>query len=121
MDKLEFITPMYGNWSENEKRKIRDKQLLVKQIALESGSYYVFDTIIGKDVTMYLIAPKQKLIIWINHNMWQHTTKKLARVAEMSPIEHLSKNKVSSSIEVYGKNAPLANFRNVVSNPVGTP
>lgn len=69
MDKLEFITPMYGNWSENEKRKIGDKQSLVKQIALESGSYYVFDTIIGKDVTMYLIAPKQKLIIWINHNM----------------------------------------------------
>jgi hypothetical protein len=69
MDKLEFVTPVYGNWSESEKNKIEEKQTLVKGIALEEGSYYVFDTIIRKDVTLYLIAPKQKLIVYINHNM----------------------------------------------------
>jgi hypothetical protein len=37
----------------------------------------------------------------------------LARVAETSSIEHLCKIKVLSSIEVYGKNATLANTRPV--------
>ena len=40
-------------------------------------------------------------------------TKKLARVAETSSIERLSKIKVFASIEIYGKNATLANFQNV--------
>lgn len=41
------------------------------------------------------------------------TTKKLARVAENSSIEHLGKTKVPASFEAYGKNATLANFPNV--------
>lgn len=40
----------------------------------------------------------------------------LARVAETSSIEHLCKIKVLSSIEVYGKNATLANTRPVSCN-----
>lgn len=36
----------------------------------------------------------------------------MARVAETSSIENFGKIKVSASIEVYGKNATLANFRN---------
>lgn len=42
----------------------------------------------------------------------------LARVAETSSIEHLCKIKVLSSIEVYGKNATLANTRPVVRHPM---
>jgi pyrimidine operon attenuation protein/uracil phosphoribosyltransferase len=37
-------------------------------------------------------------------------------VAETSSIEHLSKTNVSASIEVYGRNATLANFPDVVGN-----
>ena len=37
-------------------------------------------------------------------------------MAETSSIEGLSKIKISASIEVYGKNATLANFQPVVPN-----
>jgi len=37
-------------------------------------------------------------------------------VARTSSIEHLGKIKISASIEVYGKNATLANFQTVVGN-----
>jgi hypothetical protein len=37
-------------------------------------------------------------------------------VAETSSIEHLGKIKVSASVEVYSKNATLANFPDVVPN-----
>jgi hypothetical protein len=37
-------------------------------------------------------------------------------VAETSSIEHLSKTNVSASIEVYGRNATLANFPDVTAN-----
>lgn len=37
----------------------------------------------------------------------------MARVAETSSIEHLGKIKISTSIEVYGNNATLANFQTV--------
>ena len=66
---LEFVTPLYTNWNEKKKQEIRKKHELVRQVMKESGSFYTFDTIIGKDVTLYLIAPKQKLIVYINHNM----------------------------------------------------
>ena len=49
----------------------------------------------------------------MREKLWLHTTKKLARVAETSSIEHLSKIKVFASIEIHDKNATLANFRNV--------
>jgi len=48
------------------------------------------------------------------------TTKKLARVAETSSIQHLSKIKVFASIEVHGKNATLANFQ-IVANKLKRP
>lgn len=69
LGKLEFVTPVYGNWDENKKQIIKEKLELVKQIMTENGSFYTFDTVIWKDVTLYLIAPKQKLIVQINHNM----------------------------------------------------
>lgn len=37
-------------------------------------------------------------------------------MAETSSIEYLGKIKVSASIEVYAKNATLANFQTVVRN-----
>lgn len=50
----------------------------------------------------------------MREKLWLHTTKKLARVAETSSIEHFSKIKFFASIEVYDKNATLANFQPVV-------
>lgn len=49
------------------------------------------------------------------------TTRKLARGAETSLIECLSKIKVSASIEVYSKNATLANFQPVSYNDAKQP
>lgn len=69
IEKLEFLTPVYMNWSKKQRTEIAEKHALVKEIANREGSYYVLDTIIGKDATLYLIAPKERLIIWINHNM----------------------------------------------------
>lgn len=47
----------------------------------------------------------------------QQRTKKMARVAKTSPIEHLDKIEVFASIQVHGKNATLANFQTVICNP----
>lgn len=68
-EKLEFVTPLYVNWNDRKRKKIEAKQEIVKRLAKETGSYYVIDTIIGKDVTFYLISPKAKVFVYINHNM----------------------------------------------------
>lgn len=64
---LNYITPIYGNWSKRLKKEIEEKQMIVKQISNERGSYFAIRETHGTD--LYLISPKKKLIIYINHNM----------------------------------------------------
>lgn len=64
---VNFVTPLYGNWSPSLREKIGKKQKIVKEIALDAGSYYAVRQSHGTD--LYLISPKRKIIIYINHNM----------------------------------------------------
>lgn len=64
---LDFITPLYGNWSQSLQKEIKDKQMIVRQVAKDKGSYYAVRQSHGTD--LYLISPKRKIIIYINHNM----------------------------------------------------
>ena len=64
---LSFVTPMYGNWSKSLRKEIEEKQLIVRQVANDKGSYYAVRQSYGTD--LYLISPKRKIIIYINHNM----------------------------------------------------
>jgi hypothetical protein len=64
---VNFVTPVYGNWSKSLQKEILEKQLIVKQIAKEKGSFYAFRQAGGTD--LYLISPKRKVLIYINHNM----------------------------------------------------
>ena len=64
---VNFVTPIYGNWSQSLQKEILEKQLIVKQVAKEKGSYYAFRQSQGTD--LYLISPKRKILIYINHNM----------------------------------------------------
>ncbi len=66
-DFVNYVTPVYGNWSQSLQREIETKQKIVKEIARNKGSYYAIRHINGND--LYLISPKQKLIIYISHNM----------------------------------------------------
>ena len=66
-DLINYVTPIYGNWSKSLQAEIRQKQELVRQIAMEAGSYYAIKRSNGTD--LYLISPKHKVIIYINHNM----------------------------------------------------
>jgi len=60
---LEFVTPVYAGW----KGEIVDRQDFIRQIANQTGAYYSYDT--GGSTNFYLIAPDQRLVILINHNM----------------------------------------------------
>lgn len=62
-DILEFVTPTYGGW----KGEIIDRQEFIRQIANQPGSYYSYDD--GGSTNFYLVAPDQRLVILINHNM----------------------------------------------------
>lgn len=62
-----FVTPIYGNWSSSLQKEIKEKQLIVRQVANDKGSYYAVRKSHGTD--LYLISPKRKIIICINHNM----------------------------------------------------
>lgn len=64
---VDFITPIYGNWSKRLQKEIEEKQLIVRQVANESGSYYAVRKSQGTD--LYMISPKRKILIYINHNM----------------------------------------------------
>lgn len=64
---VNFVTPMYGNWSYSLRKEILEKQLIVKQVANDKGSYYAVRRSGGTD--LYLISPKRKIIVYINHNM----------------------------------------------------
>lgn len=64
---VNFVTPLYGNWSQNLREKIGEKQKIVKQVAFDEGSYYAVRKSHGTD--LYIISPKRKILIYINHNM----------------------------------------------------
>lgn len=64
---INFVTPIYGNWSKSLQKEIEEKQLIVRQVANNNGSYYAVRQSHGTD--LYLISPKRKIIIYINHNM----------------------------------------------------
>lgn len=64
---IKFVTPTYGNWSKSLQKEVEEKQFIVRQVANENGSYYAVRKSHGTD--LYLISPKRKIIIYINHNM----------------------------------------------------
>ncbi len=64
---LNFVTPKYGNWSKSLQNEIKEKQIIVRQVANDKGSYYAVRQSHGTD--LYLISPRRKIIIYINHNM----------------------------------------------------
>ena len=64
---IDFITPLYANWSQSLQKEIKDKQMIVRQVAKDKGSYYAVRQSHGTD--LYLISPKRNIIIYINHNM----------------------------------------------------
>jgi len=66
-DVVEFMTPIYGTWRQSLQVEIQEQQKLVKEISSEEGSYYSIRNSHGTD--LYLISPKKKVIIYINHNM----------------------------------------------------
>jgi len=60
---LEFATPIYGNW----KGEIVSRQEFIRKIATSEGAYYAYRH--GGSTAFYLISPKDRLVILINHNM----------------------------------------------------
>lgn len=64
---VNYVTPIYGNWSHSLRKEIEEKQKIVRLIAKEKGSYYAIRRSHGTD--LYLISPKRKIIIYIYHNM----------------------------------------------------
>jgi hypothetical protein len=66
-DLVNYVTPIYGNWSRSLQKDIEGKQKIVRQISTEKGSYYAVRRSHGTD--LYLISPKHKIIVHINHNM----------------------------------------------------
>jgi len=64
---VDFVTPIYGNWSKSLQKEIEEKQLIVRQVAKEKDSYYAVRQSHGTD--LFLISPKRKIIVYINHNM----------------------------------------------------
>ncbi len=57
---LEYMTPTYGGW----RKAIIKKQEYIRRVANEPGGYYTYK---GDD--FYLISYREKIILWINHNM----------------------------------------------------
>lgn len=64
---VNYVTPIYGNWSRSLQKEIEEKQRIVRQISREKGSYYTIGRSHG--TYLYLISPKLKIIVYINHNM----------------------------------------------------
>ncbi len=60
---LEFVTPVYGGWG----NEIIIKQDYIRNIANTEGSYYAYQN--TGSTNFYIISPKRRLIILINHNM----------------------------------------------------
>ncbi len=57
---LEYMTPNYSGWG----NEIVAKQEYIRSLANEPGSYYCY---YGNG--FYLISHKEKIILWVNHNM----------------------------------------------------
>ena len=64
---VNYVTPIYGNWSMSLQKEIEKKQRIVKEVVKDKGSFYAIRQSHGTD--LYLISPKRKIIIYINHNM----------------------------------------------------
>ncbi len=54
------MTPTYSGWGS----EIINKQEYIRRVANQSGGYYCYK---GND--FYLISYKEKIILWVNHNM----------------------------------------------------
>jgi hypothetical protein len=63
MEILEFVTPFYAGW----KGEIVTRQDFIRNIAKNKGAYYAYRH--GGSTDFYLISPKDRLVILINHNM----------------------------------------------------
>ena len=64
---VNFVTPTYGNWSQILQKEIAEKQKIVREVAFEKGSYFAVRQSHSTD--LYIISPRRKIIIYINHNM----------------------------------------------------
>jgi hypothetical protein len=64
---VNFMTPTYSGWSISLEYEITLKQKFIRKIASEKGSFYAIRQNHGND--LYIISPKNKKIIYINHNM----------------------------------------------------
>jgi hypothetical protein len=62
---LEHSTPHYGNW----KGEIVERMEFVRELAKKEGSFYAFNNRGENNVDFFILCPKEKLIIMINHNM----------------------------------------------------
>jgi hypothetical protein len=60
---LDFVTPIYSSW----KGEIVARQNFIKKIATRKGAYYAYKS--GGTTDFFIIAPKDRLVILINHNM----------------------------------------------------
>jgi hypothetical protein len=60
---LEFATPVYAGW----KGEIVSRQDFIREIATNKGAYYAYRH--GGSTDFYIISPKDRLVILINHNM----------------------------------------------------
>ena len=63
MEILEFATPLYAGW----KGEIVTRQDFIRAIATREGAYYAYKH--GGMTDFYIISPKDRLVILINHNM----------------------------------------------------
>jgi hypothetical protein len=60
---LEFVTPIYIGW----KSEIIARQDFIKKIATRKGAYYAYKD--GGGTDFFIISPKDRLVILINHDM----------------------------------------------------
>ena len=60
---LNFVTPIYGNWT----GEIVLKQDFIRKLATTKGAFYAYKD--GGTTDFYIISPKNRLVILINHDM----------------------------------------------------
>ena len=63
VEMLEFATPTYAGW----KGKIVESQSFIRTIAISPGAYYSYRH--ENSTELYIISPKERVIILIYHNM----------------------------------------------------
>ena|SRR5690606_11 len=67
LEDYEFVTPIYGSWSEKRQKEVKYQYNLINKIIKEEGAYYFLEKTNQTD--FYLISPKYKIMVWINHDM----------------------------------------------------